>query len=73
MTPGHPECWVAWGLATLGTEGDNILHLHRAARETLAPSALLGSTAWQEPLDPQARQGHLVPPGPQAQDSPRDL
>lgn len=45
----------------------------REARETLAPSALLGSTAWQEPPDPQAHQGPLAPPGPQAQDSPQGL
>lgn len=73
MGPGHPECWGAWGLVTPEAEGDNFLHLHREARETLAPSALLGSTAWQEPPDPQAHQGPLAPPGPQAQDSPQGL
>lgn len=60
-------------LATPEAEGVNFLHLHREARETLAPSALLGSMAWQEPPDPQAHQGPLAPRGPQAQDSPQGL
>lgn len=60
-------------LATPEAEGDNFLYLHREARETLAPSALLGSMAWQEPLDPQAHQGPLAPRGPRAQDSPQGL
>lgn len=45
----------------------------REVRETLAPSALLGSTAWQEPQDQQDLQGPQAPPGLQDQDSLQDL
>lgn len=45
----------------------------REARETPAPSAHLGSTAWQDAPDQQDHQGPRAPRGLQAQDSLRGL